>query len=64
MPSKTEEYSAGQHPQFQLEELAALSNQVSECVAAEQWEQLAVVLDLRQHCLEKLFSELLWRPRL
>lgn len=57
MPSKTEEYSAGQHPQFQLEELAALSNQVSECVAAEQWEQLAVVLDLRQHCLEKLFSE-------
>lgn len=57
MPLKTEECSDDQCTRFQLEELGVLSNQVSECVAEEQWEQLVVVLDLRQRCLEKLFSD-------
>ncbi|MGZ4953847.1 MAG: flagellar protein FliT [Methylobacter sp.] len=57
MPSKTEERSVDQCLQFQLEELTTLSNQVSEYVAGEQWEQLVVALDLRQQCLETLFSE-------
>lgn len=56
MPLKTEECSIEEGPQFQLEKLATLSAQVHECVAEEQWEQLVVVLDLRQQCLEKLFS--------
>lgn len=57
MPSKTKEWSADQYPQFQLEELAALSNEIHECVDGEQWEQLVAVLALRQQCLETLFSE-------
>lgn len=56
MPSKTEDWSVDQYPQFQLEELKALSIQVYEYVAGEQWVQLAAVLDLRQQCLEALFS--------
>ncbi len=56
MSLKAEGCAAEHYSQFQLEELAALSEQVSECAAAEQWEQLGVVLDLRQQCLEKLFS--------
>jgi hypothetical protein len=57
MPSKTKGWSVDQYPQFQLEELTALSNEIYEYVAEEQWEQLAAVLDLRQQCLEALFSE-------
>ena len=57
MPLKTEEWCADQYPQFQLEELNALSNEIYEHVAGEQWEQLLLVLDLRQQCLEALFSE-------
>lgn len=57
MPSKTKEWSADQYPQFQLEQLTALSNEIHEYVAGEQWEQLVVVLDLRRQCLEALFSE-------
>lgn len=57
MLSKTEDWSVDQYPQLQLEELKALSIQIHEFVAGEQWEQLKVVLDLRQQCLEALFSE-------
>lgn len=62
MPSKTKGFPADQYPHLQLEELTALSNEVCECVAEEQWEQLAVVLDLRQRCLEKLFSDTVVEP--
>lgn len=62
MPSKTKGYSADQYPHVQLEELTALSNEVCECVAEEQWEQLVVVLDLRQQCLEKLFLDTVVEP--
>lgn len=56
MPSKTEEWSVDQYPQIQVEQLKALSNEIYEYVAKEQWEQLIVALDLRQQCLEMLFS--------
>jgi len=56
MPSRTKGWSADQYPHLQLEELTALSNDVCECVAEEQWEQLVVALDLRQRCLETLFE--------
>lgn len=62
MPSKTKEWSADQYPQFQLEQLTALSNEIHEYVAGEQWEQLVAVLDLRQQCLEALFSEAVVKP--
>lgn len=54
MPSKTKGQPADQHPL--LEELTALSNQVFEHVAEEQWEQLVTTLHLRQQCLDALFS--------
>lgn len=54
MPSKIEGWSADQRPQ--VEELTALSSQVYECIAEEQWEQLVTTLHLRQQCLEALFS--------
>lgn len=57
MPLKTKEWSADQYPQFQLEELNVLFDEIQEHIAQEQWEQLTVVLDLRQQYLEKLFSE-------
>lgn len=57
MPSKIKEWPADQYPQIQLEELTALSNEIYEYVAGEQWEQLVTVLELRQQYLEKLFSE-------
>lgn len=62
MPSKTEDWSVDQYPQFQLEELKTLSNEIHEYVAGEQWEQLVVALDLRQQCLEALFSEAVAEP--
>jgi hypothetical protein len=57
MPLKTKEWSVDQYPQFQLEELKVLFDEIQEHIAQEQWEQLTVVLDLRQQYLEKLFSE-------
>jgi hypothetical protein len=57
MPSKPEQWSVDQYPGLQLEELAALSNEIHAYVVEEQWEQLATVLNLRQQCLETLFSE-------
>ncbi|HEY8035327.1 MAG TPA: flagellar protein FliT [Methylobacter sp.] len=57
MPSKARSWSVYQYPELQLEELAALSNEIHEYVAEEQWEQLATVLSLRQQCLEMLFSK-------
>jgi hypothetical protein len=57
MPSKIKGCSVEQYPQVQLEELTALSNEIDEHVAKERWEQLVVALDLRQQCLESLFSE-------
>ncbi len=62
MPSKTKEWSADQYPPLQLEELMALSNQIHEYIAEEQWEQLVAVLNLRQQCLEVLFSEAAAEP--
>ncbi|TAK63009.1 flagellar protein FliT [Methylobacter sp.] len=62
MPLKTEDWSVDQYPQLQLEELKALSVQISEYVAGEQWEQLVVALDLRQQCIEALFSEAVAEP--
>jgi hypothetical protein len=62
MPLKTKEWSVDQYPQFQLEELKALSNEIYEYVAGEQWEQLTAVLHLRQQCLERLFSGVIAEP--
>ncbi len=57
MPSKTNEGSADRYSQSKMEELTALSEQVNECVAEGQWEQLVTTLNLRRECLEALFSE-------
>lgn len=57
MPSKTKPSTTEPYPQLQIEELTALSSQVHEYVAGEQWEQLVAALKLRQQCLEALFSE-------
>jgi hypothetical protein len=56
MPSKTEEKPDNQSSQFWLEKLASLSDEIHQHVAAEQWEPLVVALDLRQQCLEALYS--------
>lgn len=57
MPSKTKEWSVDQYPQFQLQELKVLFDEIQQHIAQEQWEQLTVVLELRQQYLEKMFSE-------
>ncbi|TRW93004.1 hypothetical protein [Candidatus Methylobacter oryzae] len=46
-----------QYPQFQLQELKVLFDEIQQHIAQEQWEQLTVVLELRQQYLEKMFSE-------
>ena len=64
MPSKTSEGFTDQTLQIQMDELAALSKQIDDCVAEEQWEQLITVLNLRQQCLEVLFAEPIVEPEI
>jgi hypothetical protein len=56
MLSKIEGETVDQSSQLQWEQLKSLTNQIDEYVAKEQWEFLLVVLELRQHCLEAMFS--------
>lgn len=56
MPSKTKRWSADQYPNLQLEELVALSHDIYKYMDEEQWEQLLEILELRQRCLETLFT--------
>ncbi|MFA6051970.1 MAG: flagellar protein FliT [Methylobacter sp.] len=43
--------------QSQLERLSIVANEISECIADEEWEKLTMVLELRQQYLDQLFSD-------
>ena len=57
MPSRADEAAVHQLEGSLMDTLASLSDEIQQHIAGEQWEALIRALDLRQQCLETLFSE-------